>query len=84
MPKGQKAAIQPLADATTGGSGFAWINDAIIQRMAAEAEGARMITIPADLWSRAQAHAHTEGQGESVNSFINRAINETIARDKEK
>ena len=28
--------------------------------------------------------AHTEGQGESVNSFINRAINETIARDKEK
>lgn len=27
---------------------------------------------------------HAEGQGESVNGFINRAIDETIERDKEK
>lgn len=26
--------------------------------------------------------AHAEGQGESVNAFINRAITETIQRDK--
>lgn len=28
--------------------------------------------------------AHAEGQGESVNGFINRAIDETIRRDDEK
>ena len=28
--------------------------------------------------------AHAEKQGEKVNSFINRAIDETIARDNEK
>lgn len=27
--------------------------------------------------------AHAEAKGESVNGFINRAINETIERDKE-
>ncbi len=27
--------------------------------------------------------AHADGRGESVNGFINRAINETIERDKE-
>ena len=27
--------------------------------------------------------AHAQAQGESVNSFINRAIEETMARDKE-
>lgn len=28
--------------------------------------------------------AHAESQGESVNAFINRAIDETMERDKEK
>lgn len=28
--------------------------------------------------------AHAEAQGESVNAFINRAINETMERDNEK
>ena len=28
--------------------------------------------------------AHSEQQGESLNSFINRAIDETIERDKQK
>lgn len=28
--------------------------------------------------------AHAEGQGESVNGFINRAISETMERDKKK
>lgn len=30
-----------------------------------------------------QVAAHAEAHGESLNGFINRAINETIARDKE-
>lgn len=30
-----------------------------------------------------QIKAHAEAHGESLNGFINRAINETIARDKE-
>lgn len=31
---------------------------------------------------RAAAQAHAEAQGESINGFINRAIAETIERDK--
>ncbi len=27
--------------------------------------------------------AHAEGKGESINGFVNRAINETMERDKE-
>lgn len=31
---------------------------------------------------KAEIHAHAEAKGESVNGFINRAISETIERDK--
>ena len=40
------------------------------------------VRMPKDDYERVQAHAQT--QGESVNSFINRAIEETMERDKEK
>lgn len=33
---------------------------------------------------KAEIQLHSEALGESVNAFINRAINETMARDKEK
>ena len=32
---------------------------------------------------KSEIQAHAEGQGESVNGFINRAIDETMERDKE-
>ena len=39
------------------------------------------LTVPKGRKDLIQAHA--EAKGESVNGFINRAINETIERDKE-
>ncbi|MBR1781249.1 MAG: Arc family DNA-binding protein [Oscillospiraceae bacterium] len=39
------------------------------------------LTMPKGRKEEIQAHA--QAQGESVNSFINRAIEETMARDKE-
>lgn len=33
---------------------------------------------------RAVIHAHAEAQGESVNAFLNRAVDETMARDQQK
>ncbi len=32
---------------------------------------------------KAEIKAHAESQGESVNAFVNRAIDETMERDKE-
>ena len=31
---------------------------------------------------KAELQAHTAGRGESLNGFVNRAINETVGRDK--
>lgn len=33
---------------------------------------------------KARVKAHAEAQGESLNAFINRAISETMERDREK
>ena len=40
------------------------------------------LTVPQG--KRAQIKAHADTQGESVNGFINRAIDETLERDKKK
>ena len=40
------------------------------------------VTVP--LGKREKIKQHAEGQGESVNSFINRAIVETMERDEAK
>ncbi len=40
------------------------------------------VTVPQG--KRDQIKAHAESQGESVNGFVNRAIDETIDRDKKK
>ena len=41
------------------------------------------IKVRVDKGRKAELKAHAEAQGESVNGFINRAIEETMERDRE-
>ena len=41
------------------------------------------ISLTVQQGKRAEIKSHAEAQGESVNGFINRAIDETLERDKE-
>lgn len=41
------------------------------------------IELRVDMGKKNEIRAHSEKRGESLNGFINRAINETIARDTE-
>lgn len=40
------------------------------------------VTVRMKKGERDAIHAHADGQGESLNAFINRAIAETMERDK--
>jgi predicted HicB family RNase H-like nuclease len=42
------------------------------------------ISVTVQQGKRETIRAHAEDQGESVNSFINRAIDETMSRDRER
>ena len=52
---------------------------AAVNRYMAKAYDRVNLTVPKG--RKEQIKAHAEQHGESVNAFINRAINETIARD---
>lgn len=47
------------------------------------AENYERISLSVDKGKKDIIKAHAAGKGESVNGFINRAINETIEREKE-
>ena len=47
-------------------------------------ENADRVNLVMQKGKKAEIKEHAEAQGESVNGFINRAIAETMARDKEK
>ena len=81
MPKGRKAIIQDYA-AAIGESVNSYINGAIDDRMAQEADGP-VCTVPVSPGTFYAATEAAEAHGESVNGFINRAIIETIDRDRQ-
>ena len=81
LPKGRKAIIQDYA-AAIGESVNSYINGAIDDRMAQEADGP-VCMVPVSLVTFYAATEAADAHGESVNGFINRAIIETIDRDQQ-
>lgn len=81
MPKGRKAEIKGCAD-SMGESVNAYINAAIDDRMAQEADGP-VCTVPVSPGTFCAATEAAEASGESLTEFVDRAIIETIDRDRQ-
>ena len=81
MPKGRKAEIKGCAD-SMGESVNAYINAAIDDRMAKEADGP-VCTVPVSPGTFYAATEAAEASGESLAEFVSRAIIETIDRDRQ-